>query len=461
MFFRRRRARLHELPHIKMKVFHSTARNTFISFAYVKDMHTYSSEYELEDISRLLGDGYVNFVEVSFQGLDGETRSRFFKASRAADLLDGFRVDGYSTGFKPVEDSDLVVVPDPQSLKVWCLEGRCFAFLAGDLFYEDRPFEHCPRRLLRSLLERLPGEFSVGLELELYLLKGEKPVDARGYWAPDGQGITLLFEAAECVKSGLELYSVHHEVGPGQYEVLFPPTDPLRAADNAVFAKRLIKSVASSKGFTATFMAKPFSSLPGSGMHIHVSAKLGRGGAFFEDGALREEGVHFIGGLLSHAKPLSALTNQTVNSYKRLVPGMEAPFRVSWGFGNRSALVRIPKSRRRSGTIEFRLPDASGNIYLAIVATLVAGFIGLEKRVDPGEPLTTNAYLVGDLAQLPSSLSEALRELIAARVSEFFHPGFIEAYHAVKRAEWEEYLKHCGDSRHGVTAWELEKYMNR
>lgn len=420
-----------------------------------------AEEEEPEYLTRTLGKLQVKFIEVAFQSLDGETRSRFFKADRLPDLLEGFRVDGYSVGFKPVEDSDLVVVPDPRSLKVYCLDGRCFGFLSGDLLYGDKPFAHCPRTLLRDLAAKFPGEVLVGLELELYLLEGGKPADSRGYWAPDGRGISLLLEAAESVKSGVEIRSLHHEVGPGQYEVLTPPSDPLTAADNAVFLKRLIKTVALARGFTATFMAKPFSDLPGSGMHVHLSAAPW-GRSFFEDGELREEGVHFIGGLLLHARTLSALTNQTVNSFKRLVPGMEAPVFLTWGFGNRSTLVRIPRSRgRAAGTVEYRLPDASGNIYLAVAATLLAGLRGLEERADPGPPLPVNAYTSGELARVPSSLGEALEELGAARSLGVLPESFLEAYTAVKRREWGDYLKLCGGSCSGVTHWELEKYVSR
>lgn len=414
-----------------------------------------------ENLTKSLRRFQVKFVEVAFQSLDGETRSRLFKIDRISNLLDGFRVDGFSTGFKPVEDSDLVVVPDPSSLKVYCIEGSCFGFLTGDLFYGDKPFEHCPRKLLRDLLAKSPAEISIGLELEFYLLEGGKPIDSRGYWAPESRGVDLLLEVANSVKSGVEIYSLHHEVGPGQYEVHSLSSDPLTAADNAVFVKHLVKRVALARGLTATFMAKPFSSLPGSGMHIHVDAKV-RGHPFFEDGELREEGMNFIGGLLSHAKVFSAFTNQTANSFKRLVPGMEAPVFVSWGIGNRSTLVRVPRTRRRAaGTIEYRLPDASGNIYLAVAATLLAGLRGVEERADPGPPLPASAYTTEGLTRVPPNLGEALEELRTAYIPSALPQGFLDTYYQVKIREWNEYLQHCSGSCHDVTAWELERYISR
>lgn len=443
-------------------MFHDTVGKALIASFSKGSMPQIPSDCEPEDLTRLLRKFQVRFIEVAFQSLDGETRSRFFRADSHLDFLEGFRVDGYSVGFKPVEDSDLVVVPDPRSLKVYCLDGRCFGFLVGDLFYGSEPYPLCPRKLLRDLVSKMQGEVLVGLELELYLLEGGKPIDNRRYWAPDGRGLGLLLEAVESVRSGVEVRSLHHEAGPGQYEVLAPPSDPLTAADNAVFLKRLIKTVAITRGFTATFMAKPFSNLPGSGMHVHVSAKLGGGKPLLEDGELTEEGRWFIGGLLAYSRALSSLANQTVNSFKRLAGGMEAPSSLSWGFGNRSVLVRIPRSRKcASSSLEYRQPDASGNIYLAVAATLVAGLRGLEERLDPGPPLEACAYTVSGLARVPLNLGEALHELQAARALRELPKSFLEQYRWLKEKEWREYTMHCGNPCDGVTAWELEKYIDR
>jgi len=419
-------------------------------------------EGEEKAFSKLREQG-VKYLEVAFQDLEGRIRTRIVKLCAATHLSNGFRADGFSIGLLPVESSDLEVLPDLSTLRLYRTRRGVFGFVIGDLLYGGRPLPTYPRHLLREIAGQAPVEVKVGVELEFYLLRDGRPADGHGYWDAGSQGLELLLDVAEAVDGSVEVHSVHHEVGPGQYELLPAPQDPVSAADTVVFLKRVVRAVASERGFTPTFMPKPFERLPGSGMHLHFSAEKGGEPLFSREGELTEEGRSFIGGLLRHARELAALTNQTVNSYKRLVPGMEAPVCISWGPGNRSALVRVPLSGSGVGkTIEFRLPDAGGNIYLAVAASLLAGLRGLQERVDPGPPLRSSAYAVQGLPRVPASLGEAVGELAksrAARKSPL--AALLEKYIEVKQREWQEYVEACGSDCTGVTEWEIARYLER
>jgi len=405
----------------------------------------------------------VKYLEVAFQDLEGRIKSRIVKVSAASYLLNGFRADGFSIGLLPVESSDLQVIPDFSTLRLYRTKRGVFGFVIGDLYYGGDPLPTYPRHLLREVVRQAPVEVKVGVELEFYLLRDGRPADTHGYWDAGSRGLDLLLDVVEAVEGSVEVHSVHHEVGPGQYELLPAPQDPVSAADTVVFLKRVVRAIAAEEGFVATFMPKPFERLPGSGMHLHFSAERSGVPVFTSDGQLTEEGGFFIGGLLRHARELAALTNQTVNSYRRLVPGMEAPVYISWGVGNRSTLVRVPLWGNGAGkTIEFRLPDACGNVYLAVAASLLAGLRGLQGREDPGPPLRSNAYTLEGLPRVPESLGEALVELSGSRTAEESPlAAILERYLELKRREWQEYLEACGSSCTGVTEWELARYLER
>jgi glutamine synthetase len=410
-----------------------------------------------------LGEHGVKYLEVAFQDLEGRIRSRVVKVGAAGHLLNGFRTDGFSIGFLPVESSDLQVVPDLSTLRLYRTRRGVFGFVIADLYYEGKPLPTYPRHLLREVARRAPVEVKVGVELELYLLRGGRPADGHGYWEVGGQGLEVLLDVVEAVDGSVEVHSVHHEVGPGQYELLPAPQDPVSAADTVVFLKRVVRAVAAERGLTATFMPKPFEGLPGSGMHLHFSAERGGEPVFTSDGELTEEGRSFIGGLLAHARELAALTNQSVNSYKRLVPGMEAPVYIAWGPGNRSALVRVPLSGNGVGrTIEYRLPDSCGNTYLAVAAALLAGLRGLQEKADPGPPLRSNAYGLQGLPRVPESLGEAVEELARSRAARDSPlAAVLGKYLELKQREWREYLEVCKSGCPGVTEWEVARYLER
>jgi len=408
----------------------------------------------------------VKFFEAGFLDLDGNLRLRVFPAElfdRVAS--EGYGFDGYSTGFVGIEESDLVAVPRASTLYVYSVGGVKRAFAICDIYKDDKPLEADPRRMLSSFVESLPYEVKVGLEPEFYLVRDGRPVDDRFYMfhTSDHDMYSLLAGLlGELRRTGVDAFLIHHEVGPGQFEITLPHGDPVQACDTYVFFKKFVKEYTEAHGLTATFMPKPFAGKPGSGLHMHVSAV--RGGRWvFGEGELSEEGRRFLGGLLKYSRGICLYTNPTVNSYKRLVPGFEAPVYPVWGRGNRSVLVRVPAYRSNSPVrFEYRAPDSSGNVYLAVLAVLWAGDRGLREGADPGEEFRANAYKkTPEVAPLPSSLEEALRVARREPLGRTF-----DRFVTLKRREWDEYVRHChakGVDPHTtrITEWELEHYFHR
>ncbi|MEZ0345286.1 MAG: glutamine synthetase family protein [Infirmifilum sp.] len=405
----------------------------------------------------------IRYVSIIFQDLEGWLRERLIRANKLKSLCEETRVDGYSIGFMPVEDSDLILKPDPSTARLLESPIGKTLVMVGDLYYESRPLPHYPRHILREALRGAHSEARVGLEVEFYLTTEGKPVDRGYYWSP----ILLQDVVGEVVltleKAGVEVRSVHHEVGPGQYEVLPGPMPPLAAADTILIMKKVIHSIAHKNGYNATFMPKPFAGLPGSGLHLHLSLHRDGKNILFEDGAVTEDGQAFIAGLLANARNSALLTNPTVNSYKRLTPGYEAPVLIAWGVGNRSVLVRVPRgSKGFAGTVEYRLPDSSGNVYLAITAAVLAGLQGVRERLKPPPPCNANAYNLKGLEAIPRTLGEAVEHASNLNLFEGEARKTIQMLANLKLKEWEDYLKATkGQDSAGITQWEIEKYFER
>lgn len=410
--------------------------------------------------------GGVDFVEIAFQDLEGNLRSRLIKASKARRyLVHGVPVDGYSVGYAPIEDSDMVAMPDIERPWIYEVAGRKRAFFLADLQRDGKPLPWYPRVYLQDLLGRGDVEYRMGVELEFYVLVEGKPMDQGFYMSayPLDALEPLKAEFMELMeRSGVEVTLTHHEVGPGQHEFLTPPYDPLTLADFVVFFKKALRSFLYAHGLTATFMPKPFQGLPGNGMHLHISAYRDGENVFLGD-PLSEEALWFLGGLLENARRIAVYTNPTVNSYKRLVSGAEAPVYLVWGRGNRSAYIRVPTAHGPSGRLELRVPDSSGNIYLLVAAVLEAGRLGVESHADPGPEYRENAYKGSGLPRLPSSLMEAIEE---AERAPLFPAELTSRYLAIKKAEWKEYLEYLDensitDDPNVVTDWERARYLHR
>ena len=419
--------------------------------------------------------------------ITGGVRCKYFPAEKLGSLLEkGYGFDGSSCGFCHVEDSDLLAKPDPGTK----VEVDGYTLFICDVYKAGERFDLDTRHVLQRALARVAeAGFDVmsGTEVEFYVLKSANSpevVDSLRYMEPlYTHGVfSLIPGLATTVHDAVGIEFVHHEVGPGQFELTLERDTPMGLADRTTLAKWVIKYWVSKHGFTATFMPKPFMDRPGNGMHLHLSlTKDGRNvmgpGGRRGDGKriFSEEGASFLAGILAHAKALAALMSSTVNSYKRLTPHFEAPIFICWSIGNRSALVRIPEHDAARGDVrlEVRCPDPACNPYLALAGLLTAGLKGLEEGLELPDPVDESVYELKEeeleargVEKLPSSLKEAVE--LAKKdpvVKEALGPRLAEQFFKLKEAEWQAYVKfleETGEEGEGrVTSWELREYLTR
>ncbi len=436
-------------------------------------------------LRRMESDG-VRFLRMIFTDILGASKnvevpaSQFEKALRGEIMFDGSSIEGFSR----IEESDMLLVPDLATYAIFPFQAAgspCVGRIICDVYTADHePFAGCPRQALKRLLQEFKALDLTpvcGPELEFFLFclraDGEPGVvtqDRGGYFdlAPVDRGeaarrqMVLNLEAM-----GFEIEAAHHEVAPGQHEIDFKYAEALQSADRVITFKQLVKKVALDHGLHATFMPKPLAGVNGSGMHTHQSLFRGGGeetqNAFYDPATadrMSDLMRWYIGGILDHAAAFVAVTNPLVNSYKRLVPGYEAPVNVAWSDHNRSPLVRVP-ARRGTGTrVEVRVPDPSCNPYLAFVVMLAAGLDGIRRELDPGPPVNVNIFDLSPaekrelgIEQLPADLSEALAalegdEVIKSALGEHICEHFLRA----KRQVWADYSAQ-------VHAWELDRYL--
>jgi glutamine synthetase len=443
------------------------------------DVTTHARGESIERVHREAEEAGVRFVRLWFTDLLGGLKS--FDLSRrelATALDDGMGIDGSSLrGFRAINESDLVALADPATFRLLPNGAGDTARMFCDVLRPDgSPFDADSREILRAALRRMESlgfdTYNVGPELEFFLFRLEEgrpvPVDAGGYYdlSTDGslavrREIVLALEAM-----GIPVEYAHHEVGPSQHEIPMRYADALTTADNAVTYRALVKEVAARHGLHATFMPKPLFGENGSGMHTHQSLAAGGENAMFDAADpwyLSSTARSFLAGQLRHAPEIVVGLAQWANSYKRLVPGYEAPVYTAWSRGNRSALVRVPHyqpGREAATRIEIRCPDAACNPYLAFALLLHAGLDGVEHGYDLAPPVEQNLYALDATSRhalgvrsLPESLGEAVAE---AERSELFHRALGEdvagRFLALKREEWLEY-------RIQVSEWELERYL--
>lgn len=422
----------------------------------------------------------VKFMRLQFTDILGAIKNVEIPDKRFEAALDGrIMFDGSSIeGFVRIEESDTYLRPDLSTFRIipWARTGEKVARVICDIHNPDgTPFPGCPRQALKRVVARAAERgyrMTAGPEVEFFLFhtrEGE-PVtsthDAGGYFdlTPIDQGedvrrhIVLALE-----QMGFEVESAHHEVAAGQHEIDFRYDDALATADNVSTFRFVVKNIASQHGLHATFMPKPLVGAAGSGMHTHQALVQGERNVFFEEEGrwqLSETCLFYIGGLLRHAKGMCAVTNPLVNSYKRLVPGYEAPTDIAWSEKNRSPLVRVPAARGRATRVELRLPDPSCNPYLAIAVMLAAGLDGIDTRTDPGPPVNKNIVTMSRrerrhlrIDELPGNLSEALDamekdDLMRETLGDHIFEHFLEA----KREEWYDYGRQVGP-------WEVGRYL--
>lgn len=413
----------------------------------------------------------IDSIALKFLDLKGKAREiRIPPDMLDVALKDGISFDSSNVGFTDVSQSDMVAIPDPDTGKIMHYDEEKLAIFLCDLYWPDGSyFKGDPRYLLGDTIEKLAEKgisVRVKPEYEFHLLDEEtfEPIDAGRYI--DGRtGYTgIIGKLAKVMKEyDIRVEKIHHEVGKGQYEIEPLPYDSsIKAADEFIFIKEIIKKEARENGYLATFMPKPVVGEAGNGLHVHMS--LHKNGEYmFSPGELNEEARGFVGGLLYHAKALSAVCCPTINSYKRIVPGFEAPVYISWGGENRSVLVRIPaygSEEEEKGRIEFRASDASTNIYLLLNSLITAGMDGIENSIDPGKEVKKNLYGLKEkeirdmgIDVLPNNLNEALNHLEEDEVIAESMGESLPFYLDLKR---EEILEFSRD----VTDWEMEKYID-
>ncbi|MFX3616742.1 MAG: type I glutamate--ammonia ligase [Sporolactobacillus sp.] len=440
------------------------------------------AKFTKEDIISKVNEANVKFIRLQFTDLLGIIKNVEIPVSQLGKALDNkIMFDGSSIeGFVRIEESDMLLYPDYDTFVVfpWTAEKGKVARMICDIHMPDgTPFLGDPRNILKAQLEEMKKlgftAFNIGPEPEFFLFKVDeagKPTlelnDNAGYFdlAPTDLGENCRRDIVlELEDMGFEIEASHHEVAPGQHEIDFKYADAVRTCDNIQTFKLVVKTIARQHNLHATFMPKPLFGVNGSGMHSNMSLFKGKENAFYDESA--EEGLSttakaFIAGVLKHAGAFTAITNPTVNSFKRLVPGYEAPSYIAWSLSNRSALIRIPASRGLSTRIEVRSVDPATNPYLGMTAMLAAGLDGVKESLTPQDPVDRSIYVMDDeereklgIQELPASLNDALKVFNADSViTGALGEHIVSRFNDAKEIEWDMF-------RTQVHQWERDQYM--
>ena len=441
---------------------------------------TGASKRDLLEVCKKQG---ISFLRLQFTDILGINKnvevpeSQFEKALEGDIMFDGSSIEG----FVRIEESDMVLKPDLETFRVlpYDDEGGRVARLICDIYNPDgSSFAGCTRQALKRQITKAKGlgyGMMAGVEAEFFIFQldasGDPTTDTHdkgGYFdqtpVDRAEEIRRLI-IKDLVSMGFEVEAGHHEVAPGQHEIDFRYTEALETADNLATFRFIVRNVAYRHGFLATFMPKPIFGQNGSGMHTHQSLFKGEKNAFHDPKGkweLSDTAFHYVAGLLTHARGFCAVTNPLVNSYKRLVPGYEAPTNVAWSMRNRSPLVRIPDRRGIGTRCELRMPDPSANPYLALAVQLAAGLDGIERKLTPPDPVNKNIFTMSfrerrkyRIDELPRDLHEALEmlekdDVVRAALGPHIYERFLEA----KREEWQEYIGQ-------VSEWELNRYLGQ
>jgi glutamine synthetase len=434
-----------------------------------------------DDVMNVVKETDVSFIQFWFTDVLGILKSFAVTPSELEEgLTEGMGFDGSSIqGFARIEESDMIAKPDPTTFQFlpWRPGDRPVARMFCDILEPDgSPYEGDPRYVFKRVLQKAADKgytFNLGPELEYFYFEsneGEpKVIDRGGYFdaRPLDMGSDLRRETIFALQDmGIQIEYSHHEVAPSQHEIDMRYDEGLKMADKTMTLRIVVKEIARKNGLYATFMPKPIFGENGSGMHTHQSLFTGDKNAFFDANDrynLSAEGKSYIAGIMKHAREMAAITNQWVNSYKRLVPGYEAPVYVSWARRNRSAMVRVPMykpGKEQATRIEFRSPDATCNPYLAFAVMLAAGLKGIEERYPLADPVEEDIYEMDEAARkkagidsLPGNLFEAIQEVEKSEVvretlGEHIFNKFVEN----KKIEWDAYRTH-------VSKYEIEKYL--
>ena len=436
-----------------------------------------------EDIKKSVKDNDVRFLRLAFTDINGTSKAVEVPTSQLDKVLtNDIRFDGSSIdGFVRLEESDMVLYPDFSTWAVlpWGDEkgGKIGRLVCSVHKTNGEPFEGDPRNNLKRVLKEMEemgfSDFDIGFEAEFHLFKlGEdgnwttEVPDHASYFdmTSDDEGARCRRDIVETLENiGFEVEAAHHEVGDGQQEIDFRFDDALTTADRVQTFKMVVREVARKHGLYATFMAKPVEGQAGNGMHTNMSLfKDGKNVFYDKDGEfhLSDTALYFLNGILEHARAITAIGNPTVNSYKRLIPGFEAPVYISWASKNRSPLVRIPDAEEINTRLEMRSADPTANPYLLLAACLTAGLNGIKEAKKPMAPITSNVFEMSEeerakrgIKPLPSTLHNAVKAfkadpLIQEALGEHLTQSFIDS----KNLEWSKYTQSVSD-------WERDRYM--
>ncbi len=437
-----------------------------------------------DEIKKIIKDKNVKFIELQFVDINGQVKSLTIPSDHIDKALENeMMLDGSSIkGFRSIETSDMLFFPDKNTFQIlpWReYNGTNTARLICDIHNADgTPFEGCPRCNLKRMMKEasnLGYTMNMGPEVEFFLFKRDDEnhpttlkVDRAGYYdiGPDDLGEDIRAEIVLTLQEmGFDIEASHHEVADSQHEIDFKYADILTAADNVVTFKIAVKALAAQYGMHATFMAKPIFGINGSGMHCNVSLFKNGKNAFYDaktESQLSDIAMYSIGGMLKNVKGITAVTNPTVNSFKRIVPGYEAPVYLAWSLANRSALLRVPAKRGNATRVELRSPDPSCNPYLAFAVILGACVDGVKNKIKPPKQIEVNIYTLTPeerkkkkIDSLPGSLAEALWELEHSKVAKFALGEHVyNEFTETKHKEWDSF-------RTFVSQWELDRYLER
>lgn len=443
-----------------------------------------SRQITAEDIRVSVKEKNVGFLRLAFTDVDGTLKNVEVPTSQLDKVLDNeIRFDGSSIdGFVRIEESDMVLHPDLSTWSVLPFQtgaSHSIGRLTCSVYKVDgTPFMGDPRNNLKRILAEMQEmgytDFAIGFEAEFHLFK----LDENNKWTTEACDNASYFdmsdndEGAKCRREivetlenmGFEVEAAHHEVGRGQQEIDFKFDDALTTADRVQTFKLVVRTIARKHGLCATFMAKPIEGEAGNGMHTNMSLFKGKDNVFYDKNGqygLSKTALYFLNGILEHARAITAIGNPTVNSYKRLIPGFEAPVYISWATKNRSPLVRIPSAGELTTRLELRSADPTANPYLLLAATLKAGLEGIKAQKLPMEAITGNVFEMSEeernargITPLPSTLHNAIKafkedKLIQEALGDQLTRSFIDS----KELEWAKYTQ-------SVSEWELERYIN-
>lgn len=440
------------------------------------------SRYTKDDIFRMVEEEDVEFIRLQFTDIFGTLKNIAITSSQLEKALDNkCMFDGSSVeGFVRIEESDMYLYPDYDTFEIfpWRPQQGKVARLICDVYTPDgKPFEGDPRWILKKTIKEaneMGYRFDVGPECEFFLFHTDDnglPTtlshEKAGYFdlGPNDLGENIRRDMVLTLEDmGFEIEASHHEVAPAQHEIDFKYDEALKTADNIQTFKMTVKTIAKRHGLYATFMPKPKFGISGSGMHINMSLATEEGKNIFADEkgkiGLSDDAYHFIAGIMKHARGMSAITNPLVNSYKRLVPGYEAPVYIAWSAKNRSPLIRIPASRGNGTRVELRNPDPTANPYLVLALCLAAGLDGIKNKIEVPESVDCNIYEMtpgerraAGIENMPADLKEAVDCLVADEflcsvLGEHITTKYVEA----KMKEWENYTTR-------VSQWEIDEYL--